>query len=288
MKTSICAGLVAVLLLAGCDANPKARSQVKAPETTVEKAAPEATPQAKAGTLSDELSPRQLALAMTLLDAPLHYAPGRYSQFMVPTNKDSFPLVLGRKTGRPLAAAGISQQGRRYIAFGTVPVSYELQSFHHNLQEMVGWLLSGQPGLVYKPGAVVATLYLGAQESKVTSWLRHNMKDVALVRCEVLGLKECLSAADLVVTGAEGDGKQAKELVAMLAQRAKLPILYFHTPYWKESEFATTMLDSMHLKQGEAGGNYWAQDAANWDNLGDMFQTRLAMNAPKDEGNRSE
>ncbi|EKE77908.1 hypothetical protein B3C1_00570 [Gallaecimonas xiamenensis 3-C-1] len=273
------AGLAALLLLAGCDTNPKARAQVKAPEQTVQPPAPKAPKGPVVTTLSERLSPRQQALAMTLLDAPLRYAPGRYSQFMEPAGKDSFPLLLGRKTGKPMAAAGVSQAGRRYLAFGTVPVTYEFEPFHKNLEELVGWLLSGEPGFVYKPGAVIATAFLGTQDKKVSSWLRRNMKDVAVVQCEVLGLKECLGAADLVVLGAEGDSAEAKGLVAVLDKKSALPVLYFHTPYWKESEFARQILASIQLRQGEAGGNYWTQDAANWASLGDMFQTRLAMNA---------
>lgn len=285
MKTPLLASLMALLLLSGCDTNSKVRAPVKAPAQTMKAEVPPKAPTAPATTLSDKLSPRQQALAMTLLDAPLHYAPGRYSQFMVPAGKDSFPLLLGKKTGRPMASAGVSEQGRRYLAFGTVPVTYEFEPFFPNLQELVGWLLSGEPGFVYKPGAVVATAFLGAQEKKVTGWLRRNMKDIALVRCDVLGLKECLGAADLVVVGAEGDLAEAQTLVNALKQKSALPVLYLHTPFWKESQFASLVLNSLELRQGEAGGNYWAQDAANWDNLGDMLQTRLAMNtAPAEKG----
>lgn len=279
MKHFWLVGLAAATLLAGCDSNPKARVPSKAPEQTVATVAhkPKAE-EDRSPLLIKTLTPRQQALAMTLLDMPLKFAPGRYSQYILPDGSGSFPLFLGKKTGRPMASAGVSHAGRRYVAFGTVPVTYEFEPFRDNLKELMGWLMTGNTVSAYRKGSTVALAHLGIQERKVVGWLRRYMPGLTLARCDVLGLDDCLKGADLVITGVEGDTDQAKTLVSAFKAQPQLPILYLHTQFWKQSDFARPVLRMLHLKQGETGGNYWAQDAANWKNVTDMFQTEVSLN----------
>ncbi len=276
MKKTIRASVVtlACLGLWACDSNPHARAPAKAPEQTQASVA-EAPVKEKIELEKARWQPRQQALAMSLLDAPLRYAPGRYSQYMVPASDHSFPLLVGRKTGQPLAAAG-SKDGRRYLAFGAVPVTYELASFHRNLKELVGWLVTGQSATLPKSGAVVAMTSLGSQSGKVKRWFKANMADLGLIDCEVLGLNECLAAADLLLVGGDGTQAQSDALVAGLDSHKRLPVLYFHTPHWKRSAFSAPILARLDVRQGEEGGNYWSQDAANWAALPEMFEMRLA------------
>ncbi|WP_341501293.1 hypothetical protein [Gallaecimonas sp. GXIMD4217] len=264
-----------LMALWGCDSNPHARAPVKAPDQTVLETTPKAKADKGSELIKERWQPSQQALAMNLLNAPLRYAPGRYSQFMVPAGDASFPLLVGRKTGQPLAAAG-SKDGRRYLAFGTVPVTYELEPFHDNLKELIGWLVTGQSAALPRSGALVVTANLGSHKDRVARWLNGKMGDLAVADCELLGLDECLAAADLLIVGGEGTEAQGIELVERLKARAELPVLYFHTPHWKKSAFATQVLASLELRQGEEGGNYWAQDAANWVSVPDMFEMRLA------------
>ncbi|WP_115718425.1 hypothetical protein [Gallaecimonas mangrovi] len=282
MKKTLLASLLALgaLFVSGCDPSAKVRSQPDAPKQTVATPPPplESPETVDAHTLGQHLTAKQQALLLTLLKAPLRYTPGRYSQFIVPAGNGSFPLLVGAKTGKPLVSAGVSADGRRYLAFGTVPTSAEFAAFSVNLKRLTAWLLAGRTALAEHRRYAVALAYLGHQQDKVAHWFAVNLPEVEVVKCQQATLKACLNGASLAVIGAQGSLIDARTLVETLDQNAQLPVLYFHTPFWKESQFASLVLNALALRQGETDGNYWAQDAANWPTVHHMMRTELRRN----------
>jgi hypothetical protein len=113
----------------------------------------------------------------------------------------------------------------------------------------------------------VATAHLhGADDNDVTAWLGDTIPAWSVDGCDGNDLDACLFGKDLVIVGWDDKGSDPVEVRASVeaAAAAGTSVLYLHTWYEATGPLSDE-LSAMLAFSLPYGGNYWADDQADWD-----------------------
>ncbi|MCO4768962.1 MAG: ImpA family metalloprotease [Deltaproteobacteria bacterium] len=208
-------------------------------------------------------------------DGPVEYTPGNSSQFVRANSlEDNTALVLGSLDGEPLAAIG-QLDGARYAAFG-----FELLSsfadggnadFERPFERTLAWMLRDDAGAGLPVAAAVAVVGMGGAEGNAVAWAE-GLGWTAEI-CSPDSYDDCFAAADLLVVGSAGGDADvdAFQRAYFDALDAGVEVLFVHTGTWGTSNFGAAALSPLDLSFGGYGGNYWANDYADWSSISDML-----------------
>ncbi|MCP4867818.1 MAG: hypothetical protein GY898_03775 [Proteobacteria bacterium] len=206
-------------------------------------------------------------------DGPIFYSPGSYSHHINSSRpEDTFLLLQGSDAGYSLAAVG--QQGAgRYAGFGSNPVvsfaAGNAGDFRPTFDRLMAWMMTGDVAGSLPESATVAVGAIGWEEGNVVGWFAGEQPGWTVETCVDAA---CLESRDLLVLGASPD---ADEDVFGPAARAALeagtPVLFLQTEGWVETAAGIAVLAELGMTYGGYGGNYWAEDYANWDSVSDML-----------------
>ena len=184
-----------------------------------------------------------------------------------------FPILQGNK-GKTLAAAG-TKENSRFAAFGAAPTEHfqagNNLSYQAPFKRLLAWLISGQAldSIVASSNRTIALSFTNSDTNNIKSWLASNYANWTIVDCnDITSLASCYSNADLIITGWQTDSANASSVRQVLETQVSIgtPILYLHTWYEAYNDVAHTIADLLGFAL-PYGGNYWAKDAANWNNV---------------------
>ena len=211
-------------------------------------------------------------------DGPVQLVPTAWSQHIVSSRpEDTFVLVEGSDDGHSLAAIG-SQYDGRYAAYGFNLVA-DLQAGGHESYELpfnrlLSWLLSGSVEEGGPLSASIGVAGIGSQQGEVTSWFDALYGEGATQVCDVPEQQaECLNNRDLIVLGSSAGAEQASLLAGVTRDALDngVPLLFLHTETWAMGEQGEAVLSQLGMAYGGYGGNYWAEDQADWNSVEDML-----------------
>lgn len=208
----------------------------------------------------------------------IQYAPGNRTQLIEVTAEadQAWPLLQGNG-GRTLAAAGHIANAR-FAAFGSVPMEYFQNGtnlgYEPQFKRLLAWLIAGEP---FTPDALdtprtIAVSFTSGDASDIKSWISAQYPSWTLIECnDAATLSSCYNAADLVITGWQGNNADASGIVQTLKTVTErgTPIIYLHTWYEAYNDIAHAIAGYLGFRL-PYGGNYWSNDAADWSNISDM------------------
>ncbi|MBK8816411.1 MAG: hypothetical protein IPN42_13325 [Methylococcaceae bacterium] len=209
----------------------------------------------------------------------IQYTPGNRTQLItIDENERVFPLLVGNK-GNILAVHGITNSGR-FAAFGSVPMSYFLSgnnlSYEAPFKRVIGWLLSGINGDIgsFTQAKNIALTYTGGENKSITNWFSQKAPAWQTQICnDPLTITTCYQNKDLLIVSWETNANVADNATVLAAIKAHLalkkPVLYLHTWYEGTSAFSDSLTRILGFRL-PYGGNYWANDAANFNGLNQM------------------
>lgn len=215
------------------------------------------------------------------------YTPGNRSQFTsITENEAVFPLLVGSK-GNTLGAYGTAGSGR-FAAYGFNPMTAFVTGsnlgYENAFKRVVGWLMSGTAGDISNLSVPknVALTYTGGsgENTKITSWFSQKAPTWRTKVCnDPATIATCYQSQDLLIVSWESGTRTAAQDAAVLAAikthlQAGKPVLYLHTWYEATSNFSTILSTFLGFSL-PYGGNYWANDAANFTGWATMQQARI-------------
>lgn len=207
------------------------------------------------------------------------YAPGNRTQLIsIEENEAVFPLLMGNK-GNILAVNG-SAGGGRFAAYGSVPMSYFLSgnnlSYEAPFKRVLGWLFSGVPGDIasFSQAKNIALTYTGGESTKITQWLNQKAPTWKTQVCnDPATISACYQNKDFLIVSWETNANASANVAVLSAIKTHLalkkPVLYLHTWYEATSSFSDLLTKFFGISL-PYGGNYWANDAANFNSLSQM------------------
>ncbi|MDQ5768780.1 ImpA family metalloprotease [Thiothrix subterranea] len=208
------------------------------------------------------------------------YAPGHNTQLLEidPWVENVLPILSGTE-GNTLALAG-NTASARYAAFGVPPTDLfaagQSLAFEAPFGRLLAWLLAGEPldsAVLTTRQTVALSMTAAGSRSKLKTWLAQQYPTWAIVECNsVASLASCYSTAALVVT--DGGSNTASDAFAVKqvlidSMAAGKPVLYLHTEGWGVDEVSIAVASLMRFSL-PYGGNWWADDVANWVNVNAM------------------
>ena len=210
--------------------------------------------------------------------APISYTPGNRTQLIQVDEaiENTIPILTGNK-GNTLAVAGITESSR-YAAFGMSPP--ELFENGNSLDyvapfnRLLAWLFAGEPfdSSVLTQNKTIALSFVSNDRSDILNWISATHPTWTVTECNMVAdLVSCYYGADLVMTGWRGNNTDAsaiKQALSTVMNNGK-PVLYMHTWYEAYNDVAHAVADLLNFSL-PYGGNFWANDAASWDNLAAM------------------
>ena len=226
------------------------------------------------------------SLKTTYGENAIEYSPGNRTQLIdITTAVDqAWPLVQGAK-GKTLAAAGLTGN-TRFAAFGSVPMEYFQKgsnlSYEPLFKAQLAWLMSGESFKLtdLDTPKTIALSFASGDARYVKDWIAANFENWTVQECsDADALSACYDAADLVITGWQGNNDDADKIVQALSSMANsgTPLLYLHTWYEAYNDVAHGIADLLGFRL-PYGGNYWSGDAAAWASVDEM---QVAINQDK-------
>ncbi|QUJ68051.1 ImpA family metalloprotease [Photobacterium sp. GJ3] len=206
----------------------------------------------------------------------IEYDPGQHSRFFTLQYLTSAQALLSGVKGNLLATLS-EQDGRRSAAFGT-NILRELNAGEHSafapqMNKVTDWLLSSRPANPH----VALMLISNSHSEQSKRWLQSRYPQMTFSLCtDEARLADCLSSADLVITGTSNPFSQASVAAALDSVAArKQPLLYVHTNSWNSTPDTNLILSYFGVQTQAVGGagNYFAQDKASWASAVDMRQS---------------
>ncbi len=205
------------------------------------------------------------------------YTPGNSSQWLDlhPWIETAFPILMGTK-GNTLAIAG-NTANARYAAFGASPTNLfknnQSLTFETPFSRLLAWLLAGEPvdTAVLNTSRTVGLSMIGSSDrSNFKTWIAQKYPSWTIVDCNtVASLASCYSGVSFVVTDGgstnSSDAPAVKQAVSDVLAAGK-PVLYLHTRTWGQNAVSDAVVGVMNASM-PYGGNFWANDAANWTNV---------------------
>lgn len=207
----------------------------------------------------------------------ISYTPGNRTQLINfnPWVENVSPILTGNK-GNTLAVAGTTATSR-YAAFGMSPTElFQAGSslgFETPFKRLLAWLLAGDVNTVALDSTrKIALSFVSSDKSNIKAWIASKYPNWTMTDCDTVAtLIDCYSSADLVLTGWQGNAADAATIRQALAtvMAAGKPVLYVHTWYEAYNDVAHAIAELLNFSL-PYGGNYWANDAANWTNVAEM------------------
>jgi len=222
---------------------------------------------------------RELLLSI-YRDDPIELTPTAWSQHIVSSRpEDTFVLVQGSEDGHSLATVG-SQGSGRYAAFGFNLVADFFAgghaSYEDSFQRLLSWLVSGSADVSPETSLSVGVAGLGWNQSDVTGWFQGEFPEGYAEACnDPSDLANCFSGRDLLILGssAGADASEAFGNATRSAIDSGTPILFLHTETWAMGAQGAAVLKELGMSYGGYGGNYWAEDLADWSSVEDMLDS---------------
>lgn len=210
--------------------------------------------------------------------AAISYAPGNRTQLItINENERVFPLLVGNK-GNLLAVRGMAGGGR-FAAYGSVPMEYFLGGanleYEASFKKVLGWLLTGTADTSSLLQAKkIALTFTGGDSTTMTNWFNQQAAAWKTQVCnDPATITTCYQDKDLLIVSWETSGTDSQNAAVLAAIKAHLalnkPVLYLHTWYEGTSNFSGLLSAFLGITL-PYGGNYWANDAANFSNLSQM------------------
>lgn len=205
---------------------------------------------------------------------PISYTPGNRTQLirMDEAVESTLPILTGTK-GRTLAMAGTTTTSR-YAAFGMAPPELFQDGdtdYVTPFNRLLAWLLAGEPvnTTVLTQNKTIALSFSSSDRTDILNWITAAHPSLTVVDCNTVAeLENCYSNVDLIMTGWRGNNDDAsaiKQALAAAMNNGK-PVLYMHSWYEAYNDVAHAIADLLNFSL-PYGGNYWANDAATWDNV---------------------
>ncbi len=225
-----------------------------------------------------QLAQSNLLKAVYPNQAGIGYAPGNRTQLIkINENERVFPLLFGNK-GNLLAVRGAAGGGR-FAAYGSVPMEYFLGganlSYETSFKRVLGWLLTGTADTSSLLQAKkIALTFTGGANTTITSWFGQKAAAWTTQVCnDSATITTCYQDKDLLIVSWETGSTASQNAAVLAAIKAHLalnkPVLYLHTWYEATSPFSDLLSAFLGITL-PYGGNYWANDAANFSNLSQM------------------
>jgi hypothetical protein len=221
------------------------------------------------GSIDELQTVKDNTLGQIWQDETIVYAPGNRTQIFTSTNIEAnHPLIVGNK-GRNLAMAGVAGNSR-FIAFGEGIFREMHEGRHLTLAEpskrMLSWITElDNPNEALK----VSFSYFGNLESGNKAWLAENYDQWVFSSCnDSTTLDSCFQEQDLIILGWNQSDNSDTSLTADAIEKAKeagTPIIYLHDWYEAKNEVVDAIGNSLGITI-PYGGNFWANDAADWSN----------------------
>jgi hypothetical protein len=206
----------------------------------------------------------------------VYYAPSEWSNHIRSwALEDNFTLVQGSDSNHSLAVAG-QHDNSKYAAFGfNVAVSMDngdQPAFQMPFQRLLSWLLTDSTSETLPTDASIAISSIGWDQNQTISYFESLLGPVE--DCDLAeDLPSCYADASLIIIGA--NGTETEEISSSLrsAMDAGTAVMFLHTETWGESNLGNAILDELQMSYGSYGGNYWANDKAEWSSVDDMIAT---------------
>ncbi|PKI14003.1 ImpA family metalloprotease [Colwellia sp. 12G3] len=218
-------------------------------------------------------------------DSSISYLPSQHSQFVSFKQREGvYPLIRGNK-GLNLAAA-VNINGQHNAAFGTniIRSFYDgaYLEYEPHFANLLAWLLKRDSATLADKTTVKLALMDGTTAWRTSEWLTAKYTNWTVTHCTIESeLNNCLSDADLVITGSNNDASSEIALAALQSAQANdAALLYVHLHSWNSNALTVSILSQMNLiMQGSGGpGNYFSQDTATWDNYQQMLAAGWELN----------
>ena len=187
-----------------------------------------------------------------------------------------FPIIYGNK-GKTLAAAG-TKENSRFAAFGAAPMEHFQEgnnlAYQPQFKRLLAWLITGQASdaAALSSNRTIALSFTNSDRNDIKNWLAANYANWTIKECDdAASLASCYSGVDLIITGWQTDSSHASSVRQTLESvvNTGTAVLYLHTWYEAYNDVAHTIADLFGFSL-PYGGNYWAKDAANWNNVAAM------------------
>ncbi|MEN9424062.1 MAG: hypothetical protein RL122_1445, partial [Pseudomonadota bacterium] len=208
---------------------------------------------------------------------PIAYAPGNSTQWLNLKSwvDTTYPILTGTQ-GNTLAMAGATAS-TRYAAFGVPPTDLfkanQSLGFEAPFSRLLAWLLAGEPvntAVLTNSRTIALSMSASGSRSNFKTWITQKYPNWTVVDCNtVSALATCYNAAAMVVTdggsSSSADATPVRQALANVMMAGK-PILYLHTGTWGSNSVSLAIADLLNFSL-PYGGNFWANDAANWTNV---------------------
>jgi len=209
-------------------------------------------------------------------DRTIEYNPGQSSQIIEVLGDSSkiTPIIYGNN-GHFLAVAGVKDSSR-FAIFGSNPLykfeNEDNNSYEPSMKRVFAWLMGGEPiDMGNLDGNKSVVLSFATNTKEVKSWIGKNYPKWSIKECNDKDtLASCYEGSDLIIFGRNGNDEDAKALSSVLPTINKLPILYLHDS-WGRNSLSGAIADYFEIAFPYAG-NYFANDKAAWWNANDMYQ----------------
>jgi hypothetical protein len=208
------------------------------------------------------------------------FNPGRSSRFFYPNDLASVKEIVVGNKGHVFVTA-YNHKGYRAVAIGDDVLDEmprgEHAEFQQPMKKLIDWLLapfnSASEDTIERKFALM--LMSNSEMTNAENWLKANYIASTVVRCtDEITLTSCINAMDVVITGSDPDIAVNKVVEAMhMAATNNKSFLYLHNRSWNSSELTNPILRYFGVSTQAPGGagNYFSQDAADWDSSTAMF-----------------
>lgn len=231
--------------------------------------------------IADLIDAEQAALSTThdriFANQAIDYDPSRNSRLFSFQSLTSAKALITGNQGNTLATLS-DQHARRSVAFGS-NILRDLDAggntaFASAMKSITDWLLAPASQTENETLNVAFMLISASQYQQSKNWLagRYPKADFRLCTDEAQ-LAECLSAAQLVVTGSSGTFSDSAVQAALNSVAArKQSLLYVHTNSWNATPLTNLVLSYFGVRTEAVGGagNYFSQDRARWTSAAEM------------------
>ncbi|CAA6816771.1 MAG: Unknown protein [uncultured Sulfurovum sp.] len=228
----------------------------------------------------DEISSLKAGDALLLAiyqNGDITYDPGGYDSQLINLYADAnkvFPILYGNKNN-VLAIVG-TKEASRFSVFASNPLSFfdsnENMEYEPYMKKVFAWLMDGEPlDMTLNQSSKTIVLSFANSSSAVERWVTSTYPNWTLKSCnDEATLESCYADADLILLGRSGIDADAEALALALPKvlvQGK-PILYLHDN-WGQNNLSQVVADLFDFSF-PYGGNYWAEDAASWNNIQEM------------------
>lgn len=208
------------------------------------------------------------------------FDPSRNSRyFSLGSLSDAMQVVVGNQ-GLTFVTA-TDKDSYRTIAMGDNVIvdldNGEHTAFAQPMMNILDWLLAPQNASISAQSAVnIALMQMSSGNMNATErWLQAQNPNIAISRCAVeAALTVCLDGADLIITGATDTSMAEASVTTALRQAVaqNQSLLYVHTNSWNSTALTNPILEFFEVQTDSPGaaGNYFSEDAANWDSAAEM------------------